>query len=59
MCQSVAGISITSQFHEFQNISVEESGGCQYDSIVISNTKDLYDFRFRFEYQKFVNLLQA
>ena len=35
------GISITSQFYEFQNISVEESDGCQYDSIVISDTKNV------------------
>ena len=41
ICQSVADISITSQFHEFQNISVEESDGCQYDSIVISDTKNV------------------
>ena len=41
ICQSVAGISITSQFLEFQNISLEESDGCQYDSIVISDTKNV------------------
>ena len=47
---------------ELQNISLEEIDGCQFDSIVISETKnvsliailqisaDLYDFRFRFEY---------
>ena len=29
------------KFPEFQNISVEESDGCQYDSIVISDTKNV------------------
>ena len=30
ICQSVADISITRQFHEFQNISMKESDGCRH-----------------------------